>query len=215
MRSRLGVSIPLGLLMIAGCATVEPFDYTDFHLQPPRSILVLPPKNESEVVHAVYGYLATTSRPLAEQGYYVFPVEVVHGVLKENGLPTPDEMHDVPLARLFEVFGADAVLYTTVESYGERVRLLVAESTVRARLRLVDARSGVEIWSGQALASTGTGVNVFDPVGTLVQALSFYVVATWSDTSYRLSREANARAVQAPNNGLPAGPYRALAGQTP
>lgn len=41
----------------------------------PRSILVLPPMNSSVDVNAPYSYLSTISTPLAEKGYYVFPVQ--------------------------------------------------------------------------------------------------------------------------------------------
>ena len=44
------------------------------------------PLNASPDVKATYSYLSTVTRPLAERGYYVFPVAVVDQVLKDNGL---------------------------------------------------------------------------------------------------------------------------------
>src|SRR5437879_7019697 len=75
-------------LILTGCAA-QPYDYTNYRQHPPRSIVVLPPLNESTAVEATYGYLSTVTRPIAEQGYYVFPVAVVDQFLKENGLPVP------------------------------------------------------------------------------------------------------------------------------
>ena len=60
-------------LILTGCAA-QPYDYTNYRQHPPRSIVVLPPLNESTAVEATYGYLSTVTRPIAEQGYYVFPV---------------------------------------------------------------------------------------------------------------------------------------------
>jgi Putative lipoprotein GNA1162-like len=74
-------------VVLTGCA-VKPYDYTNFRLHPPRSILVLPPLNESTAVEATWGYLSTVTQPLAERGFYVFPVAVIDQFLKENGLPT-------------------------------------------------------------------------------------------------------------------------------
>jgi len=45
------------VLLLAGCQTVKPYDYTNFRAHPPRSILVLPPLNESTAVEGTYGYL--------------------------------------------------------------------------------------------------------------------------------------------------------------
>jgi len=71
-----------------------------FRAHPPRSILILPPLNESTALEGTYGYLSTVTQPVAEHGYYVFPVEVVDRFLKENGMPTAGEMHQVPLNRV-------------------------------------------------------------------------------------------------------------------
>jgi hypothetical protein len=90
-------AILASLLALAGCQTVKPYDYTNFRAHPPRSILVLPPLNESTAVEGTYGYLTTVTRPVAERGYYVFPVAVVDQFMKENGLPTANEMQQAPL----------------------------------------------------------------------------------------------------------------------
>ena len=89
--TRLVALFALGLAL-AGCQTVKPYDYTNFRAHPPRSILVLPPLNESTAVEGTYGYLTTVTRPVAERGYYVFPVAVADQFMKDNGLPTAAEM---------------------------------------------------------------------------------------------------------------------------
>ena len=90
IRNSLRVLISLIVpILIAGCVTVPPYDYTALENSRPRSILVLPPVNNSIEVNAPYIFLAGISRPLAEKGYYVFPVAVIDIFLKENGLPTP------------------------------------------------------------------------------------------------------------------------------
>ena len=52
-------------LTCSGCAT-KPYDYTNLRSYKPRSILVLPPVNESTDVKGTYGYLSTVTMPLAE-----------------------------------------------------------------------------------------------------------------------------------------------------
>lgn len=80
MNARLPVHVALcvaALLVLGGCQTTTPYDYTNFRAHPPRSILILPPLNESTALEGTYGYLSTVTQPVAEHGYYVFPVEVV------------------------------------------------------------------------------------------------------------------------------------------
>ena len=98
--------------------TAKPYDYTNYRAFPPRSILVLPPVNEGTDIRGTYGYLSTVTRPLAELGYYVYPVVLVDQFFKENGMPTPGEMLQAPLGKIREIVGADAVLYVTLRQYG-------------------------------------------------------------------------------------------------
>ena len=78
----------IGLLLTTlaiGCAS-KPYDYTNFRKHYPKSILVLPPLNKSTDLKGTYSCLSSVTRPIAEMGYYVFPVVVVDEFLKENGM---------------------------------------------------------------------------------------------------------------------------------
>ena len=61
----------------------------------------------------------------------MFPVAVIDAFLKENGMPTPGEMHKVSLARVREVTGADAVLYVTLEDWGQHYNVVSSQTVVR------------------------------------------------------------------------------------
>ena len=189
----------------AGC-TAQQKDYTRFRERAPRSILVLPPMNETVEVNAPYSYLATISAPLAECGYYVFPVAVIDAFMKDNGLPTPGEMHAVPVAKLREVFGADAVLYVTIEEYGQKYQVLSSTTVAEARAQLVDAETGETLWQGKAVgreASGGSG-NIF---ADMIVAGIEQAVESSSDEAHDLSRRANYVMVFDEDGGLLRGPY--------
>jgi len=192
---------------LCACETTPPYDYTLFHAHQPRSILVLPPLDNTPEVDAAYAYLSTVTRPLAERGYYVFPVAVVDRMLRDNGLPGPGEMHEVPLARLGEVFGADAVLYITLEDWGTSYRVIDSATEVSAEAHLVDVASGVEIWRGNASAvqSSSSGQNSI--VGALVGALVNQVMTSVVDPSLDLARDCNAGLFCNDHDGLLYGPY--------
>ena len=123
----LRISLLAALLLSTGCAPKNLYDYTAFRQSRPRSILVLPPLNNSPDMQATYGFLSTVTQPLAESGYYVFPVALVDQTFKENGMVNPGEMHQAPLDKLREIFGADATLYITVTEYGPVYRILSSD----------------------------------------------------------------------------------------
>jgi hypothetical protein len=92
--------LAVGVLMLAGCATQPGYDYSAFRESRPRSILVLPPLNDSPDVNATYSMYAQTTLPLAESGYYVLPVTLVDEAFRQNGLTAPADIQQVPLKKL-------------------------------------------------------------------------------------------------------------------
>ena len=196
------------LLLLAGCQTVKPYDYTNFRAHPPRSILVLPPLNESTAIEGTYGYLTTVTRPVAERGYYVFPVAVVDQFMKENGLPGAAEMQQAPLAKIAEVTGADAVLFLDLKQYGAQYKVLSSVVTVEVHAKLVDTRSGILLWEGNGIAQQGSGGSG-NLLGDLIAAAITQAINKHSDKAHQVSRLANANLFYPEQTGLPYGPYNA------
>lgn len=196
----------LALLAVGGCTTVPEKDYSAFRASMPRSILVLPPLNESVDAGASYSYLTVASEALGERGYYVFPVAVVDEFMKENGLPGPEEMHAVPLERIGEVIGADAVLYVTLEEFGQKFELLSSTTRVRARASLVDVASGQELWNGDVNHAVGSSSSGGGLLADLVTAAVTQAANTVSDRVHDAARVANGRLVASDGDGLLYGP---------
>ncbi len=194
-------------LALAGCVTAKPYDYTNYRAHLPRSILVLPPLNETTDIRGTYSYLSTVTYPIAEMGYYVYPVVLADQLLKENGLPTPGEMHQAPLGKLREVFGADAVLYITLKEYGTKFQVLSSVTRVMAQVKLVDAVAGTVLWEGMLSAQDdGGGNNSNGILGALINAVVTQVLNDSTDHGHNVSRLANRR-LMSENQGLLYGPY--------
>jgi hypothetical protein len=189
-------------LVLTGCAT-KPYDYTNYRAHPPRSILVLPPLNESTDIRGSYSYLSTITMPIAERGYYVFPVAIMDQLFKENGMPTPGEMHQAPLNKILEIVGADAVLYITLKQYGSKYQLLTSSTTVQAQCKLVDIRTGALLWDGTVMAQESSGGQ---GGGGLIGAVVGQIVNQATDHARDIARIANGQfAVK--DHGLLIGPY--------
>ncbi|HAM73278.1 MAG TPA: hypothetical protein DCM86_16720 [Verrucomicrobiales bacterium] len=197
----------LAALLVAGpgCRTVPPKDYTLLREHLPKSILVLPPLNESTAVEATYGYLAAVTRPLAELGYYVFPVAVVDQFLKENGLPTAGEMHQIPLKKVDEILGADSVLYLTVTQYGSKYQVVNSKTVVWAKAKLVDTRSGLLLWEGQGGAESNSGGSG-NLIGDLITAAITQAVNSSTDQAHNVAPVATALLFTTKDQGLLIGP---------
>jgi len=196
------------ILITTGCAT-SPYDYSAFEKSKPRSIVVIPPNNNSIEVNAPYIYLSTITRPLAEKGYYVFPVFVIDHFLKENGLPTPAEMNGIPLDKIGEHIGADAVLYVSIEDWGQKYKVIQSVAKVRANLRLVDVKTGELLWDSTAIAEKSSGDGGGGLAGMLVSAVVTQVLSsTILDPLPDLASQANNSAIHNQSRGMLDGPYK-------
>lgn len=193
--------------LLSGACAATKHDYSAYRQHLPRSILVLPPLNNSTDVNASYVYLSTVSQPLADCGYYVFPVAMVDGFMKENGLPGPGEMHAVPLDKLRDVFGADAVLYVTIEEWGQKYLVLTSTTVVRAKAELVDTVSKTSLWSGTAYVSEGSGGAESGLIGMAVAAIVDQIVDTMTDRVHDVAGTANRGMIFNANDGFLYGPY--------
>ncbi|MDR2208428.1 MAG: DUF799 domain-containing protein [Azoarcus sp.] len=201
-------------LLLCACATpVAQMDYTAFRENRPRSILVLPPINQSPEVEATASFFATSTAPLAESGYYVIPVTLADEAFKQNGVTVAEEAHAIELGKLREIFGADAALYVTVTRFGTSYRILSSVVEATASAKLIDLRSGQELWSGQAVVVINNNNSGGGLVGALVGAIVNQIVNTVSDRSHDAARMANYQMLSAGRrNSILFGPYHPMSG---
>lgn len=203
-------AVMLATTLLSACATRKPYDYSAFKAARPASILVLPPLNSSPDIEATYSVMAQTPLPLAESGYYVYPVTLVDETFKQNGFTAPADIHNVSVSKLREIFGADAALYINVKQYGTKYMVISSETRVTAEAKLVDLRSGATLWSGAATASSAEGDNNSGGlIAMLVTAAIRQIVETISSKGHLIAGVASTRllmAGQPVGNGILYGP---------
>jgi hypothetical protein len=205
------------VVLVTGCASNQQgYDYTAFRRAQPRSILVLPPVNKSPDIKASNSVMSYVTYPLAESGYYVYPVTVVDETFRQNGLTLPEEIQAVAPAKLREIFGADTVMYIEITDYGTRYRVFASDTRVTATGRLVDLRSGDTLWVGSATASTNENQGSSNGViGMLVKAAIDQIVNTLNDQGHRVAGVTSQRLLSARPNGILYGPRSPLYGLDP
>jgi len=200
---------------LTGCAAAPPaaYDYSAFREADPRSILVVPPVNNAVEVDAQAFYLATISRPVGERGYYVFPIGMVKGLLEEEGLADANLVHEGDPRILAEMFGADAVLYVTIQRWDARYMVFSTSVTVQFDYLLRDGRTGDELWSASVTRVYSSDDSSAGGVGGLITNAIAAAVERASPRYVPLAREANYQATTQAHKGVPAGKYHPRYGQ--
>lgn len=199
----------LGVILLAGCAVQTPkVDFSAFQQENPRSILVVPVVNESVDVDAPDYFLSTISVPLAEKGYYVFPVNTVKTVLEGEGLYDANLVHAADPVKLGRLFGADAILYVTINRWDAQYIVLSTRVTVSFSYRIVSGKTGEALWeASKTMEYTPDQDYSGNP---LVDVLVMTVTAalTRAAPNYLpLTRQANYQVFYMNPTRLPNGPY--------
>lgn len=215
--SRLKLFVLSIVVLLSGCISPPPaHDYTAFRNANPHSILVLPPINNSVEVVAPYSVMSQVARPIAESGYYVFPVALVQQTFRNNGLTEATDIHAVPFGKMHEIFGADTGLYMTIDNYGTSYVVISSDTVVTVSATLVDLRTGAVLWQDKATASSAEtrGNSGGGLVGMLVEAALNQIIETVTDRGFDIAAiSANRLLYVEDYNGLLYGPRSPKYGQ--
>lgn len=193
--------------LLTGCVT-QPAkkDMSAFYAAAPRSILVVPTINRSLDVDAPSYVLAALPIPIAEKGYYVFPVNTTKYVLEQEGFYEGEQIHQQPTESLAKLFGSDAVLYVAIKQWDAQFAFITTTVTVDFEYRLV-SKDGTEIWKEekklqyQPQNNSGGGL-----IGMVISA----AVARAAPNYMPLTQQANQQVFVLGPNPLPNGPYRPM-----
>jgi hypothetical protein len=198
-------------VLSAGCVT-QPAkqDMSAFNAAAPRSILVVPSVNHTLDVDAPNYLLSTLPVPLAEKGYYVFPVNTTKFVLEQEGFYEGEQIHQQPPATLAKLFNADAVLYVTINRWDAQYALLTTVVTVEFDYRITN-RDGAEIWSAtKSMKYQPQNSNGGHPLATLIAAAVNAALTRAAPNYMPLTQQANQQVFVLGPSAIPDGPYRVV-----
>jgi hypothetical protein len=203
------VLLSLATVFLAGCvAQPTKLDMSAFHAAKPRSILVVPVINKSLDVDAPNYVLSTLPVPLAERGYYVFPVNTTKYILEQEGLYDADRVHKEPPEALAKMFDADAVLYVQINRWDAEYLLIAARVTVDFDYRMV-SKDGTEIWKEhRTMMYSPQNDSSGHPLAILIGAVINAALTRAAPNYLPLTKQANQHVFVLGTNALPDGPYR-------
>lgn len=203
------------LAALVGCAAppTQKKDLSAFQAAAPRSILVVPAVNKSLDVDAANYLLSTLTVPLAEKGFYVFPVNTAKFVLEQEGFYEGEQIHNQTPQSLASLFGADSVLYVTIKRWDAQYAVLAATVTVEFEYRIV-GKDGAEIWQAvQKMQYSPQATNTGHPLGNLIAAAINAAVTRAAPNYMPLAQQANQLVFVSGPSALPDGPYRIITRQ--
>ncbi len=194
-------------IVLAGCATPTPSDYSLFRSEAPRSILVLPALNNTSEVTAADWFLSTVTAPVAERGYYVFPANMVRGALNDSGLSDAGLVHKVDARRLQPLFGCDSALFIDISKWNSQYLVIRTNTDVALEYELRSCKTNAVLWKNKqeltySPQASGSGL------GALIAQAIVSAIEKAAPSYMPLARQANLAAALTPGHGLPAGPYR-------
>lgn len=164
----------------SGCGGPKFFLINGYETKKPASILVLPPVNQTpqegveDIVYPIF------VRAIGEKGYYVYSPEFVREIFNQNKLEDPGRIHALPFDKISGVFHPDGILYITVEDWSAKYYLLGNMVTTVIAARLVDGRTGEELFNMRYTYQYDPAGSQSSLAGKMVMAL----VTSMAEKSY-------------------------------
>ena len=177
------ILLPILCLLITSCANIEQTTKKDafpyVYKEKPIALLIVPIINNTTAADAPGLYYTTLKKPLAELGYYVLPIQFTQQILQEQGIINGEVARSVPLSKYKEAFGADAVLFITINAWDTSYRVVASNMMVSSHFSLYSTKTKVKLWGYNNTVNYQIGGNGGGgAIGLLVN-----VIATAIETS--------------------------------
>ena len=200
----------VSIFILTGCGpsyVTKGAEFPKMYEEQPRSLLILPPMNESTDAEAKDYYMTTTEMPFSLMGYYTFPTEMVSDIMKQEGVYDTEILYNMPLDKYYEYFGADAVLFTRIKKWDVSYMVVESTLTVSIEAKIVSTKTSEELWgyTGTVIVDL-TGGSAGGGLGELIAKIIIAAVNTASADYVEHARTANKRLIYT----LPFGPYHEM-----
>ena len=94
--------------------------YPKMYDEKPLTLLVMPPVNNTSNVEAKELLYTSINKPLAEAGYYVISPHLAMDILKSESAYDSEMFINSPLDKFAKYFGADAVIFSQIDSWAKK-----------------------------------------------------------------------------------------------
>lgn len=202
------------LALLSGCATPvwetkgEAFPKMYDAEQKPVSMVVVPAVNKTTAADATDLIFSTLTVPFADNGYYVMPMPIVAEIFQNEGIVDGEQLKGVPVETYKDSFGADSVLYVTINNWETNYFVVGGNVTVGLSYLLVSTTTGESLWSYDQVVvidttSSDSGNPLIDMISTAIQtAVQDYIPIAYQANSLAVATMPHGK--YHPNSGLDA-----------
>lgn len=186
-------------LVLTACASQRVVDHPRFADPRTRSVLVLPPANETTAAQAGELYVTTLAVPLSRAGFYVLPTQVTRDIMRNDGIIDGAQLDDVAPQRFYELFGADMLLRTRITEWNTTYVVIGGSVSVAVEFELISTHTGEVLWNTRERRVANTSGGSSNLLGLVLET----ALNTAQQDYMPLARELSQSAFSA----LPYGPY--------
>lgn len=166
----------------------------------PLSVLVIPAINNSTAAEATDYFNVTITEPLSNVGYYTMPVEIVKDIFLKEGIVDSTMIKGLPTTIFKKNFGADAVLFVTINKWDKQYIVLAGNVTVSMDYVMLSTETSEIIWQYSATQTIDTTA---ESSGFIIADLISTAITTATTDYVPIAKQVNFQAFTA----LPHGGY--------
>ncbi|MBA3988171.1 MAG: hypothetical protein C0463_03455 [Idiomarina sp.] len=193
-------TVAFTVLVLNACVSAQPpVDQSRFSEPYTRSVLILPPANQTTAAQASELYYTSLAVPLTRAGFYVFPSLLTQRIMQNEGIIDGAQLDNVDLALFRQMFGTDMVLRTRVTRWDTSYVVITGSVTVSVEYELVSTHSGNILWEYSGSITENTGSQNTSLLGALLETALNTAQQDYIPIARELNRTAFAR--------VPIGPY--------
>jgi len=171
----------------------------------PLSVLVIPAINNSTAAEATDFFNVTITEPLSNVGYYTMPVEIVKDIFQKEGIVDSTMIKGLPTSIFKKNFGADAVLFVTINKWDKQYIVLAGNVSVSMDYVMLSTETSEVIWSYSATQTIDTTA---ESSGFIMLDILSTAITTATTDYVPIAKQVNYQAFTA----LPHGGYSDLHG---
>ena len=149
------------LIAVSSCTPTQQLTkkeaYPNMYEEKPITLIVMPPINRSTHAEAKEWFLTTLAQPFANKGFYVFPTFLTTEILKNESAYDSENFLQGPLNTFNDVFGADAILFTSINEWDKSS--IGSKVTVDLEYILKSTKTNEVLWTKKGRMVYDTSVD--------------------------------------------------------
>lgn len=200
------IYLSLCIIVLTSCGTssslTRVINYPEMYNEKPTTILIMPPINKTVNVEAKEYLFTTLAQPLCEKGYYVISPFLAMETLRKESAYDAEMFVDKSLNQFKSVFGAEAVLFTTINKWDKSA--IGGTITVDVEYLLKSTSTNAVLFDRKGTVTVDMNINSGGGIlGSLID-LAATAISTAVTDKIVAARKCNYAALQ----DLPDGRYR-------